>query len=1042
MSIRRVLIANRGEIAIRIARAAAELDLASVAVFSDDDAGALHTRRTDQAVALRGSGPAAYLDADQLVEAAVAAGCDAVHPGYGFLSESAAFAERCEAAGLVFVGPAPEVLAVLGDKASARRLATAEGIPVLAGTETTTTDDALAFLEGLGSGATVMVKAVAGGGGRGMRMAAGPDELVAAIERCRSEAATAFGRGDVYVEQYLAGARHVEVQILGDGSDVAHLWERECSLQRRHQKLVEIAPAPNLSAATRERLLDAAVRLGRAVRYENAGTVELLVDPDGDIAFLEANARLQVEHTVTEAVTGVDIVHAQLRLAGGETLADLGLAGNKLPASNGSAVQVRVNAETLRPDGSVLPSAGTITVFDPPTGPGVRVDTAASTGGAVNPRFDALVAKVVTWGETLDAALQRAGRALCELRVEGVATNAGLLAALVAHPDVAAGRVTTRFVDEHLAELLAEVTDVTRAGNVSRASAAASAGKAGLAGARLDSDDPLAVLDLGKTPDPAPSSRPAAPSLADGQVAVVAPLQGTVIELTVATGDLVHAGQPLAVMEAMKMEHVIVAEVAGEVRQLGVTVGDTIIEGHVLLVLAPQDVDAATTGGGDDLDLDYVRADLAEVLHRHEVGLDEARPDAVERRRKTGHRTARENVEDLCDPGTFIEYGPLVLAAQRRRRPLDDLIARTPADGLVSGIGTVNGDLFDDIDARCVIMSYDYTVLAGTQGQQNHRKKDRLFELAERLRLPVVFFTEGGGGRPGDTDAMGVAGLDCMAFALFGGLSGLVPLVGITTGRCFAGNAALLGCCDVIIATEDSNIGMGGPAMIEGGGLGVYRPEEVGPMSDQVPNGVVDIAVADEAEAVAAAKRYLSYFQGAVDQWECADQRRLRHALPENRLRVYDVRKVIGDLADTGSVLELRPAFGVGMVTALARIEGRPVGILANNPAHLGGAIDSDGADKAARFLQLCDAFDVPVVFLCDTPGMMVGPEVEKTALVRHCSRMFVVGASLTVPFVTVVLRKMYGLGGQAMAGGSTRAPSSQWPGRPASSAAWGWRAR
>ena len=418
------------------------------------------------------------------------------------------------------------------------------------------------------------------------------------------------------------------------------------------------------------------------------------------------------------------------------------------------------------------------------------------------------------------------------------------------------------------------------------------------------------------------------------------------------------------------------------------------------------------------------------MLHRHEVGLDEARPDAVERRRKTGHRTARENVEDLCDPGTFIEYGPLVLAAQRRRRPLDDLIARTPADGLVSGIGTVNGDLFDDVDARCVIMSYDYTVLAGTQGQQNHRKKDRLFELAERLRLPVVFFTEGGGGRPGDTDAMGVAGLDCMAFALFGGLSGLVPLVGITTGRCFAGNAALLGCCDVIIATEGSNIGMGGPAMIEGGGLGVYRPEEVGPMSDQVPNGVVDIAVADEAEAVAAAKRYLSYFQGPVDQWECADQRRLRHALPENRLRVYDVRKVIDDLADTGSVLELRRAFGVGMVTALARIEGRPVGILANNPAHLGGAIDSDGADKAARFLQLCDAFDVPVVFLCDTPGMMVGPEVEKTALVRHCSRMFVVGASLTVPFVTVVLRKMYGLGGQAMAGGSTRAPvfTVAWP--------------
>jgi acetyl-CoA carboxylase carboxyltransferase component len=432
----------------------------------------------------------------------------------------------------------------------------------------------------------------------------------------------------------------------------------------------------------------------------------------------------------------------------------------------------------------------------------------------------------------------------------------------------------------------------------------------------------------------------------------------------------------------------------------------------------------------EDVDLDAIRPDLAEVIDRQGRTQDAARPDTVERRRRTGQRTARQNIADLCDNGTFVEYGSLVVAAQRRRRTMDDLIARTPTDGMVTGIGHVNGSRFPSDRSRCVVMSYDYTVLAGTQGWFNHHKKDRMFVIAEQQRLPVVLFAEGGGGRPGDTDAPGVAGLQVMAFHLFGRLSGLVPLVGIVSGRCFAGNAALLGCCDVVIATEGSTIGMGGPAMIEGGGLGVFEPDEVGPLEVQVPNGVVDVAVADEAEAVAVAKQYLSYFQGSVPEWTCADQRELRHAIPANRLRLYDVRAVIETLADTGSVLELRRGFGLGMVTALARIEGRPIGIVANNPAHLAGAVDSAGADKAARFLQLCDGFDLPILFLCDTPGIMVGPEAEKSGTVRHASRLFVTGASLTVPYCTVVLRKAYGLGAQAMAGGSFHAPlmTVSWP--------------
>ena len=514
------------------------------------------------------------------------------------------------------------------------------------------------------------------------------------------------------------------------------------------------------------------------------------------------------------------------------------------------------------------------------------------------------------------------------------------------------------------------------------------------------------------------------------QLNVESPMQGTAVAVSVKAGDTVRVGQTVVLLESMKMLHDVKMTESGVVREVLVIEGETVLAGQRLLVVDRVEVSAGVDVTEAVVDLAHVRADLAEVLARHDVGFDAARPDAVQRRRSVGRRTARENVADLVDDASFVEYGPVVIAAQRRRRSIDDLIARTPADGMIGGIGTVNGRDFTGHAAQVVAMSYDYTVLAGTQGQQNHRKKDRLFELAEQLRLPVVFFTEGGGGRPGDTDGVGVSGLDCLAFLWFAQLSGSVPLVGVNAGYCFAGNAAILGCCDVVIATEDSNIGMGGPAMIEGGGLGTFEPKQIGPIEVQRANGVVDIVVRDEAEAVQVAKQYLSYFQGPLATWEHADQRLLRHVIPEDRKRGYDVRAVLDALFDTGSVLELRCDFGLGMITALARIEGIAVGVIGNNPNHLAGAIDSDGADKAARFMQLCDAFDVPIISLCDTPGMMVGPEVEATALVRHCSRLFVAGANITVPYITVVTRKAYGLGAQAMMGGSTKAPLATlaWP--------------
>ncbi|HEU65869.1 MAG TPA: biotin carboxylase [Chloroflexi bacterium] len=414
-----------------------------------------------------------------------------------------------------------------------------------------------------------------------------------------------------------------------------------------------------------------------------------------------------------------------------------------------------------------------------------------------------------------------------------------------------------------------------------------------------------------------------------------------------------------------------------------------------------------------------MRADLKEVIERHAQGLDERRPEAVARRREKNQRTIRENIKDLCG-GHFIEYGALAVAAQRQRRTMEDLISRTPADGVITGIGAVNESLFGEDKTRCLIIGYDYTVLAGTQGFFSHKKKDRMLKLAHEQRLPVVLFAEGGGGRPGDVDADSilVANLDVPTFATFGKLSGKVPLVGILSGRCFAGNAVLLGCCDVIIAAQNSNVGLAGPVMVEGGGLGTFSPEDIGPIDVQTRNGVVDIAVADDAEAVAVAKKYLSYFQGAISQWEAADQHLLRNMIPEQGRYVYDVRTIIKTIADEDSFLELRPKFGPEMITGFMRIEGNPFGVIANNCKHLAGAIAAEGADKAARLMQLCNAHGLPMVSLVDTPGFMVGPDVERRAQVRHVCRLFVVSSHLTVPFFTVFLRRGYGLGAQSMAKG------------------------
>ncbi|HYE46852.1 MAG TPA: carboxyl transferase domain-containing protein [Caulobacter sp.] len=994
MAFKRLLIANRGEMAVRIARAAAGLGLTSVAIHSQDDARSLHVRSADEAMALEGTGAGAYLDIAGVVAAAKAAGVQAVHPGYGFLAENAAFARACADAGLVFVGPSPDALETFGDKAAARALAARLNVPLLAGTGAIDLAGARKFLAEHGA---MMLKAVAGGGGRGMRIVRQGDDLEAAFGACSREAQGAFGDGAVYAEWLVDKARHIEVQVAGDAAACVAVGERDCSVQRRHQKIVEIAPAPGLGEKLRAALHEAAVKLCAAKHLKGLATVEFLVDAaSGRFAFIETNARLQVEHTVTEEVTGLDLVAIQISLAAGASLAQLGLA--ETPPFVGAAVQARVNLETLEADGSAKPAGGLITAYEPPTGPGVRVDGYGYGGYVTSPHYDSLLAKVIGRGADHAAAAARTGRALAEFRLEGVESNIPLLRALLAEPAVAQGRVTTRFLEENIERLLAEAEALSP-----RMTVAADAAPA----------------------EPAPTFEAVA-----GTQAVLAPLQATVGQIEAAEGDLVRAGQTVAILEAMKMEHVVAAPVGGRVVRLATARGETLLKGQPLLFIAPEEVEDHQAEEAAEADLDAIRADHQEVIDRHAFTLDEHRPEAVAKRRRTGHRTARENIADLVDEGSFIEYGALAIAAQRRRRTVEDLIANTPADGIITGIGTVNAGLFGPEKTRVAALSYDFTVLAGTQGHFNHKKTDRLLSIVDEQKLPVVWYAEGGGGRPGDTDTTGVAGLDVTTFGKMAELAGEVPKIAIVAGRCFAGNAAIAGLSEIIIATKDSNLGMGGPAMIEGGGLGVFKPEDIGPSATQWSNGVIDLLAEDEADATKLAKHALSMFQGTLSDWQAPDQRALRRAIPENRLRVYDIRRVIEGLVDAGSWLELRGGWGAGMVTGFMRIEGRPMGLIANDPKHLGGAIDCDGAEKGARFLQLCDAFDLPVLSLCDTPGFMVGPASEDAGAVRRVSRLFVAGAKFGPPLFTLVLRKGYGLGAQAMAGGGFHSPVfiASWP--------------
>ncbi|GAA4282727.1 carboxyl transferase domain-containing protein [Brevibacterium daeguense] len=980
-----LLVANRGEIATRIIRTASAMGLRTVSVHPKDDVDSFHVRHADIAVELSGIGPQAYLNINELISVAREQGADFIHPGYGFLAESAALAQACEEASIQFLGPASDVLRKAADKAESKRLAQAVGIPVSESTDVLAEPEPALDLLSRSTGG-IAIKALAGGGGRGIRVVHAPDDVESAIIQCSKEAEFGFGDNRVFAEKWWHGARHVEVQCVAADGDVYAIGDRDCSLQRRRQKVIEIAPAPGLRAELRAALHSAAVSLLKSMDYQSLATVEFLVRED-EWVFMEVNPRIQVEHTITEAVTGLDLVELQIAIARGDDLAGYALHSEWAGTTSGFAIEARVNSESLSVDGEPQPSTGVLQVFDLPSGPAVRVDTWAGASVKIGALYDTLLAKVICSSDTFEGARKRLVTALQQFRIEGVQTTREFLLEVLSEIDPE--HLSTGWIDENAGSLVRR--SEARISSAITADGSAARGSAALPEADAPRSREGRALDLGPRDE-----------------LVVAPLSGTVVSLDGRPGEL-------GLIEAMKMHHPISAPPHESAVAL-VDIGDPVMKGDPVFII--QRTDSVEREAQDQSRTPHPQ--LEEVIKLHENVRDEHRPHAVAKIHQRNRRTARENLADLVIPGSFVEYAPLAIAAQAARRSLDDLIENTSGDGLLCGIGKINTGA-GVVDAA--VLSYDYMVMAGTQGTRGHAKIQRLLRIAGSRKLPIVFFAEGGGGRPGETDRLPGAHLNGETFALMARLTGVVPMIAVVSGRCFAGNAAIAGLADVLIATEDASIGLGGPAMVEGGGLGKFRAEEIGPAKVHAANGVIDLLVRDDAAAVAATKTVLGYLTGCSElaggETGAPQPDDSRTVIPSDRLRAFEIRDAIRNVVDLGSFVELRRGFAPGAIVGFARVENNPFVVIANDNHHLGGAIDVDAALSFNDMLTLAERHRLPVVSFVDTPGFIVGPEAETEPGVRVFGKFFSIGANLTTPLGAIIVRKGYGLGAMAMTGGS-----------------------
>ncbi len=1032
---KRVLIANRGEIAIRIARAAAGLGIESVSIFAPADALGLHTRVSTEsrAIGVPGGDPvAAYLDAGALVAVAVESGCDCVHPGYGFLSESAAFAGACQAAGLTFIGPGPEALALFGDKVAARDLARSEGVPTVPGSEGALESAEIAASVAATLGYPVMLKAAAGGGGRGMRLVVGAGEMAEAFARCRSEAEAAFGDGTLFLEKAIQRPRHIEVQVLADAlGNVVHLWERDCSVQLRHQKVIEIAPAAGLEPGLRSRILADALKLAKAGDYVNAGTVEFLVSPEtGAHHFIECNPRIQVEHTVTEEVTGVDLVEAQFRIAAGATLAELGLATP--PPTRGYAVQARVTAA----------GAGTFSGYKEPAGPGVRVDACGYLGLAPPPQFDPMFAKVIGRSNssgTLASAVARTLGALAEFHIAGLPTNLGQLKAILAEPSVAAGDARTTLLLE----------------------------QPGLAVPGGGPGKPEGVLALlaqqtagaarGRLAPPTGTSLP----VGDGEEGIEAPMGGTLLEISVTVGAMVSAGDTLMVISAMKMETSVAAPCAGRITALTSDAGSTVAPGQVLAVIAPSE-DAATRATRQADSADGWAPMMAQVAALQAIAHARFAPGSTDpgvvRQRNRAKLTCRERIDLLLDPGSFREVGSLAgFASYDSDGGVADF---TPANH-VGGWGGLSG-------RRTVVCADDFTSRGGHSDGAIGQKSRYLDELSIEYRCPSVRLLDGssGGGSvasmvpqqdKGEAAARESSGAITAGKPRVSGGGGsflpghlgsslyaqqltTVPVVNVLLGSVVGLGAAkaVLGHFSVMVRDTAQLFVAGPPVVSHAMGYEVTK-EDLGDWRIHCRNGSVDNLAETEAEAISMAQRFLSYLPASVydappvastDDPSDRREEELFSIVPRKRTATFDMRRAIRLMADKGSFFEIGALWGSDQIVGLARFNGHAVGVIASDSRHEnGGALTADGCDKLKRHLDLCDLFHLPVINLVDNPGFAVGIEHEIASTIRKGGEWMIAFAQVSVPIFTVIVRRSFGVAGNNYA--SPRAGASArvvWP--------------
>lgn len=1039
MALERVLIANRGEIAIRIARAASDLQMESVSVFPQADALGLHTRAASNSFPLPGKDPiGAYLDMNALLEIAKASHCDSVHPGYGFLAENAEFARLCQAQGLTFIGPSHQVLALFGDKVKARALAQSLDIPVVPGSESVLedVDAARQFAHQLGY--PVMLKAAAGGGGRGMRQVEQASDLAEAFERCRGEAQAAFGNGALFMEKVILRPRHIEVQIVGDAAgQVLHLHERDCSVQLRHQKMIEIAPAASLDEAVRQRLSADAVKLAQAVNYVNAGTVEFLVQPEtGEHYFIECNPRIQVEHTVTEMVTGIDLVETQFRIAAGATLATLGLPHQEaVGAPRGFAVQSRV----------VMAGAGTLDAYKEPSGAGIRVDAMGYPGYAPPPEFDPLLAKVICASNSsasLASAVDRSMRALGEFHISGVATNLWQLQRILSHPAVRTGDARTSLLRE-------EPTLLAEAG-------ARDSGTLSLFAQHMPRHNAVSAA--------APQSdKRKSLSVEEGEQGVECPVSGTLLDMKAAPGDQVAAGQTLMVVTAMKMETAVTAPCSGQVARVdNVDIGEALTAGQVVMTLTPQEgsekVAASERGSTWQDQLDEVATLRALAVKR--LAPDSDDPGVV-RQRDRGKLTCRERIDLLLDAGSFREVGSIAGFASYDED--GGIAAFTPANS-VGGWGRLDGRI-------AVVCADDFTSRGGHADGAIGAKSGYLDRLAMEMQVPSVRLLDGssGGGsvaamvpeqkKTGESTAKESSGAITAGRPRVAGGGGsflpghlgssmyaeqlaTIPVVNMLLGSVVGIGAAkaVLGHFSVMVRDIAQLFVAGPPVVTHAMGYDITK-EELGGWHIHCTNGSVDNLAESEQEAAAMARRFLSYLPQSVyeappvlpaDPGDPPDRRdeELFTLIPRKRTTTFDIRRAITLMADRNSFFEIGPLWGTDQVTGFCRFNGHPVGVIASDSRHInGGALTADGCDKLKRHLDLCDVFHVPVLNLVDNPGFAVGLEHEKTGTIRKGGEWMVAFAQVNIPIFTVVMRRSFGVAGNNYATPRSR-PSMRvvWP--------------